>query len=234
MENNSNQSEEQQSNTKSTKKMITKGKPSKTFIKFFIIFILIGGLGAGSYYGYRLINGMRNDISDLKSNTSANSTLISTLDEFTRANDAKINTLSSQVSSGYTNYSPESPVFANLTVEKILEDKNTALEDGFRFIILDLKLENKTQNEIYFNTGELKLKDADNYEYSFYGQYGPGATDYVKKDAKVLLPDNRLPLTYSNIKPGEITKGSAVFVVNRPGSKFTLIRNGEVLRQINL
>lgn len=234
MENNLNQSESQENNNeKTSNKVKNNSNPLKIFIKFFLIFILAGGLIAGVYFGYKFMDKMSKDVSDLKNKSDQSSSLLSTLDDLSRANDAKINSLSTQVNSGY-NYTPQSPVFANLTVEKFLEDKNTALEDGFRFIILDLKLENKSQNDIYYNTGELKLKDADNYEYTFYGQMGATSTDYVKKDSKVLLPDNRLPLTYSTLKPGETIKGSAVFVVNRPGTKFTLIRNGETLRQINL
>lgn len=208
--------------------------PLGLFIKLFITFILLGGLGVGGFYGYKYIKKIDKDIASLKEQTRDNKILLSTTDDLAKSNNDRVNTLAAQIASGANNYVVQTPVYATTTIEKVIADKNSALEDGFRFLLLDVKLFNNSQNDVYFSTGDLKLKDSDNYEYSFYyqGQYG---NDFVKKDAKVLFPDNRIPLSYTYIKPGETVNGTIVFVLNRPtATKFSLIRNGVVLKDIGL
>jgi hypothetical protein len=225
MEENFNTAEEQKGKNKKDKKTFNK----KSILKSVYYIFIVSGLGVSGFLGYRYLQDIKNDLINTDTNVGEIKSKINSIEETVSINNSKVDTFINQGSY----YSSPTQVFANITVEKVLEDKNTALEDGFRFIIFDVKLENKTQNDVYFYGQELKLKDSDNYEYSFYDN-SPISKEYIKKDSKVLLPDNRIPLSGSNLKPGETVKGSLVFVVNRPGTKFTLIRNGEVLRAVNL
>lgn len=204
------------------------------FKSLFSIFVVVA-LGVVIYLGYTNLEKLNSDLSaSQKSVDEINGKLLALQEQSSYNNNRIDNIASTQANAQKDLYQIPVPTFSKITVEKVLEDKNSALENGFRFVILDVKLENNTQNDIYYSTGELKLKDAESYEYPFFGQ-DIFSESYVKKDSKVMLPDNRIPLSYAMIKPGEIVKGSAVFVINRPTvNKFTLMRNGEVLKNIDL
>lgn len=230
---NSTEQKPQQTVSENSEKKAKKAPSVKILFSVFIVLVLMGGMGAGWFYGYRSINKLDKDIDSLKEESKETRTLLTSTEDLAKRNDDRVNKLASQVTSSSDNYVVQAPVYATTTVEKVLEDKNSALEDGFRFLLIDVKLVNNNQGDVYFSTGELKLKDSDNFEYSFYyqGQYN---NDFVKKDSKVLFLENRIPLSYTYIKPGETVNGTIVYVINRPANKFTLLRNGVTLKEITL
>lgn len=202
-------------------------------IKTLLSVAVLAGLGAGGYFGYKYIKQVDRDIVELRTNVSADNARIRDLDESTRLNSGRLDSVIAQQATNQYNYSYPAPVYADITVEKVTEDKNTALESGFRFLLVDVKLVNNTSNDVYFSASELKLKDKDDYDYGFYSN-NPYGVNYIKKDTNVLFPDNRLPLDYASMKPKETVKGTVVYVLNRNSTKFTLFRNGVVLKDISL
>lgn len=211
-----------------------KNLPIGAVIKTLVAVLILAGLGLGGFYANKYVKKVNSDLSDIKNDLSQSTGKLSALDEYAKMNSGRIDALvTAQTTTSQANYNIPAPTYAGLSVEKVLEDKNSSLESGFRFLLVDVKLTNSSSTDIYFSPSELKLKDSDNYEYSFYGNT-PYGKDYIKQDAKVLLPDNRLPLDYASLKPGESVKGTIVFVLNRPGTKFSLIRNGSVLKDITL
>ena len=212
---------------------VKKQLPIGAVLKTILIIVVIAGTGVGGFYAYKYIKRVDNDIVGLRKDATANNTKVRDLDEITIVNNSRIDSIVSQQASNPYNYSTPTPIYANLNVEKVLEDKNAALESGFRFLLVDVKLVNINATDVYFSASELKLKDADSYEYGFYSN-NPYGVNFIKKDTNVLFPDNRLPLDFASLKPNEAVKGTIVYVLNRPGSKFTLYRNGTVLKDISL
>lgn len=206
-----------------------------------VVFVILGilllvGAGVAGYFIFKYVEKTNSDISGLNESVKTNSNTLTELGKKSDLINSKLEAVSAaqdsiKTQTGYdASYVPQ---YANMTIEKIIEDKNSALEDGFRFLLLDLKLENTTKETVYFSGGELRLKDLDNYEF---GLYDPTSykNDFVK--TKVILPDNRLTFPYQSVylNPGETLRGTVVFVINKPSTKFILYRNNEKLREINL
>lgn len=214
-----------------------KSNKSIKIVMFVVLgILLLAGAGVGGYFGYKYVEKTNSDISSLNESVKNNKSTLEELGKKSDAINSKLDTVAAtqdslKAQTGYdTNYVP---VYANMTIENIVEDKNSALEDGFRFLLLDLKLENTTKEIVYFAGNELRLKNLDNYEF---GLYDPTSykNDFVK--SKAILPDNRLTFPYQSatLNPGETLRGTVVFVINKPSTKFILYRNNEKLREINL
>lgn len=208
--------------------------PVKVFFILVLTFLLVAGLGYGGYRGYRYFKNLDARVSDLSKQIGETRSYLSGVDDQSRANNERINTINNQLTSGGgTSYAPYEQLYATATVDKVIEDKNAALESGFRFLLVDLKLENKNSTNVYFSVNELKLKDSDSNEFEMY-MSSPYKPNYVKNNTNVLFPENRLPTSYASLMPNETVKVTVAFVLNKPSNKFTLYRNGVALRDISL
>lgn len=216
---------------------VKKSFPVKKIVRAVLMFIIVAGVGVGVFYEYKYRSNLSNDLNDLQSAKSSTNSTVSNLVEENALKTTQINSLLLQsTTQPMTNTTTGMPVqeFAAVTFEKVFEDKNTALEDGYRFLIMDLKLENKTSNQIYFMSGEMKVKDKDNYEYAPIYSENLSTRDFIKKDAKVLFPENRIISGYANLSPGETVRLSVGYVLNRPGSEYKVYRADNLLKTINL
>ena len=196
------------------------------------VVLVLAAVGAGAYLfnKYRItVNSRFNSLEESDKTTSSSIKDLYTLNSRIDGLQSEIGKLQT-TSPSYT-YVPK---YADMTIEKIIEDKNTALEDGYRFLIFDVKLVNNYSETIYFNNNELKLKDKDNYEYTVAISDTLASREFVKKDAKVLLPDNRILSGWAMLNPGETVRTSIGFVLNRPGTEYNLYRTDTLLRAIKL
>lgn len=208
--------------------------PFKVFFILILTFLLVAGLGYGGYRGYRYFKNLDDRVSDISKQVGDTRTYLSGVDDQTRANNERINTINNQLTSGGgMAYAPYEQLYATATVDKVVEDKNAALESGFRFLLVDLKLENKNSTNVYFSVNELKLKDSENNEFEIY-MSSPYKPNYVKNNTNVLFPENRLPTSYASLMPNETAKVTVAFVLNKPSNNLTLYRNGVALRDISL
>jgi len=208
--------------------------PFKLFFVLLLTMLALAGLGYGGYRGFNAFRNLDTRVSDIGNQLEAARSYTYSVEEQSRANIERVEALSNQLAAANsTSYAPYVQLYANVTIEKILEDKNSALESGFRFLLIDLKLVNNNASDVYFSAGELKLKDSDNNEFELYSSSSYDV-NYVKNNTNVLFPDNRLPVSYASLIPNETIKTTVAFVLNKPSSKFTLYRNGVVLKEFSL
>lgn len=210
-------------------------KKSRNITKIILLTLLVtailAAVGAGGYFfnKYRLT--ISKDIKGLKDSNQKMDSSVKDLYALNGRIDAlqsDISKIQSTPSYSYT------PVYADITIEKIIEDKNSALEEGYRLLILDVKLENKKSEIVYFSSNELKLKDKDNYDYTSVVSDTLAVREFVKKDTKVLLPDNRILSGWATLNPGETIRTSIGFILNRPGTEYDMYRTDTLLRSIKL
>lgn len=188
-------------------------------LKFVIVVGIIGGLGFLAYYNYREVRNVKDKLYQVQLNSESIRLIENRLS--TPALVTNDTTPSEPVIAPVMpSYSDPDPI--TFTVTNAFEDKNEALEPGYSLIVVDLKMENKSKTiDKYFNASELELKDPENYEYSLYN-YSLYGKDVIKKDAKILLPGNRIVTDGSTLKPGETQQISVAFMINRSSKKFTL------------
>jgi len=210
-------------------------KKNRNITKIVLLTLFVTALsvavGAGGYFFNKYRLAVSKDINGLKDSNQKIENNVKDLYALNGRIDALQNDISKIQSTPSYSYIP---VYADLTIEKIIEDKNPALEEGYRLLILDVKLENKNSEIVYFSSSELKLKDKDNYDFTSVVSDTLAVREFVKKDTKVLLPDNRILSGWATLNPGETIRTSIGFVLNRPGTEYNMYRADTLLRSIKL
>lgn len=220
------------SNPISTEKPEKKNKNlTKIILLTLFVTAVLAAVGAGGYFFNKYRLNVSKDINALYDISQRNDTSITELSALNGRIDAlqgEFGRIQSTPSYTYT------PIFADITIEKIIEDKNTALEEGYRLLILDIKLENRNSEIVYFSSSELKLKDKENYDFTSVVSDTLAVREFVKEDTKILLPENRILSGWATLNPGETIRTSIGFILNRPGTEYNLYRTDTLLRSIKL
>lgn len=215
-----------------------------------IAVLLIGLLGAGAYFGNRAYTKgyikAKQDIAELQGNKAWQQNQINDLHSFRDFANNQINDQNVRLNNLETSLmSPGSESFigdgtipsASITIEGATTVNLASEADpdsNDKLVIIDILLVNNTSTDVYFSSGQYKLKDQNNYEYNISGEYSygyGGTTGYIED-----LPGDRVALSYTTLKPGEKARGSLVFKVTRPVSKFNLYdtQTGQAVKEISV
>lgn len=208
---------------------------TKKVILMLIALVLIAGIGfAGKYYYSKLFVKTQNDIGNLQvENYWRKDEIIDLVNYRAHVND-QINYLLSQQNSANT--ANNTPVYVRYYVDIDIEKFTTYTPEflkstGYKLLLLDYKAKNNNAQDAYFGVYELKLKDANNYEYQPYSSYNYGSGDSI-----LVLPEGRTQQDYLNLKPGEETRGTLVFVLTRDIETASLfeVESGREMVTMNL
>jgi hypothetical protein len=168
-----------------------------------LIIIIIAGIGYfGKYYYSKLFVRAQNNIGNLQTTVYWQARQIDELNSYRAYADSQISYLSNNQSTYTPTYTYVSP---DLTIGDVLTYTPDNLATGQKLLLVDFLAKNNTGSDIYFYSGNYKLKDNNDYQYSIYYNY----------NTSLVLPDGRTQVDNLLLKPGEQTRGTMVYLLTR-------------------
>lgn len=177
-------------------------------ITIIVIIAVLAGLGfAGKHYYSKLFIKAQNNIGDLQVDAYWRSGDISYFYNQIAVLNAQINDLNNQVSNntiaGDQTYSYVAPSLDSIAISTFAP---SSLPAGQKLLMIDFLAKNTTTSDVYFYSGNYKLKDNNDYQYQVYYSYN---------NTTVSLPSGHNWADSLLLKPGEQTRGTMAFLLTR-------------------